>query len=123
MHNQILETYSDAWNRHDIDTIMALMTEDCIFEPGGGPERYGTRYEGQEAVRERFIEVFTEIPDVRFENAIHFSDEHYGCSEWTIVGTRTDGTPMELDGCDLFTFKDGKNHSKRSYLKNRRLAH
>ena len=119
MDNQTLQEYSDAWNRHDIDRIMALMTEDCVFEPGGGPERYGTRYQGQAAVRERFIEVWTDIPDVRFDNAIHFVQGDYGCSEWTIVGTTRDGTPLEIDGCDLFTFENGKIKSKRSYLKDR----
>lgn len=30
-----LESYSEAWNQHDIDAIMSMMTEDCIFESGG----------------------------------------------------------------------------------------
>ena len=120
MNKKMLQEYGDAWNAHDIDAIMALMTEDCIFEPGGGPERFGMRYEGRAAVRERFIEVFTDIPDIRFDNAIHFVQDHYGCSEWTIVGTTKDGRKLEVDGCDLFTFEDGKIKSKRSYLKNRR---
>lgn len=121
MNKKELQDYSNAWNAHDIDKIMAFMTEDCVFEPGGGPERFGTRYQGYDAVRERFIEVWTNIPDVRFENAFHFSQDNYGCSEWTIVGTKTDGTKLEVDGCDLFTFKDGKIKSKRSYIKNRRV--
>ena len=120
MDSQKLADYSDAWNAHDIDRIMAYMTEDCVFEPGGGPERYGTRVEGADAVRERFIEVWTEIPDIRFENGIHFAQGDYGCSEWTIVGTRTNGVKIEIDGCDLFTFENGKIASKRSYIKDRR---
>ena len=70
-------------------------------------------------MRERFEEVWTDIPDVRFENAIHFVQGNHGCSEWTIVGTTTDGRKLELDGCDLFTFVGGKIQSKRSYLKQR----
>lgn len=58
-----LRAYSDAWNDHDIDRIMSFMTEHCVFETGGGSERYGTRFEGYTAVRERFIEVWTDIPD------------------------------------------------------------
>ena len=119
MNNEDLQAYSDAWNDHDIDRIMAFMTGDCIFEPGGGPERYGIRFEGADAVRERFVEVWTDIPDVRFENALHFVQGDYGCSEWTIVGTRKDGSKIEVDGCDLFTFENGKIKSKRSYIKDR----
>ncbi|WP_299407220.1 nuclear transport factor 2 family protein [Acaryochloris sp. IP29b_bin.148] len=120
MNTTELQEYSDAWNEHDIDKIMKFMTEDCIFEPGGGPERFGTRYEGHGAVRARFIEVWTDIPNVRFENAIHFSQDNYGCSEWTIVGTTKDGTKIEVDGCDVFTFENKRIKSKRSYVKNRK---
>ncbi|MBX2865839.1 MAG: nuclear transport factor 2 family protein [Leptolyngbyaceae cyanobacterium MAG.088] len=61
MNNKSLQAYSDAWNAHDIDKIMAFMTEDYIFEPGSGPDKFGTRYQGHEAVRERFIEVWTDF--------------------------------------------------------------
>ena len=72
MRIEDLEAYSEAWNAHDIDRIMAYMTDDCVFETGGGAERYGTRFEGFDEVRLRFIEVWTDIPDVRFENGLHF---------------------------------------------------
>jgi len=119
MNKKQLQEYSNAWNEHDIDRIMEFMTEDCVFETGGGSEKFGARYEGYDAVRDRFIEVWTDIPDVKFENSIHFSEGNYGCSEWTLVGTTKDGRKIEIDGCDLFTFENGKIKSKRSYLKNR----
>lgn len=67
MNRKRLEDYTHAWNTHDIEKIMAFMTEDCVFETGGGAERFGTRYVGRKAVRERFIEVWTNFPDVKFE--------------------------------------------------------
>ena len=115
-----LQAYSDAWNAHDIDRIMALMTDDCVFLTGGGSEHYGTRYEGYETVKARFIEVWTELPDVRFENASHFVQGSRGCSEWTFIGTKENGEKVEIDGCDLFTFIDGKIAIKNSYIKQRR---
>ena len=119
MEIEQLGEYADAWNNHDIDGIMKFMTEDCIFETGGGPDRFGTRYEGAEAVRSRFIEVWTDIPDVRFENSTHFVNGDRGCSEWTFLGTTIDGTKIEIDGCDLFTFVDNKIKLKASYIKQR----
>ncbi len=98
---------------------MSYMSEDCIFETGGGAERYGTRFDGFAAVKRRFVEVWTDLPDISFENASHFVDGNRGCSEWTIVATRADGTKLEVDGCDLFTFRDGKIHVKNSLMKNR----
>jgi ketosteroid isomerase-like protein len=120
MNTEQLKEYIEAWNDHDIDKIMEFMTVDCIFEPGGGPEKFGTRFEGYDAVRERFIDVWASIPNVRFENAIHFTQDSYGCSEWTIVGTTAEGVKIEIDGCDLFTFENGKIKSKRSYIKDRK---
>ena len=115
-----LEKYSDAWNDHDIDTIMEMMTEDCIFETGGGGHSYGTRYSGYEAVKARFIEVWTDLPDIRFKNCRHFVQGDRGCSEWTITGTRLNGEVLEVDGCDLFEFREGKIRVKNSFIKNRK---
>lgn len=114
-----LACYSDAWNAHDIDEIMSYMADDCIFETGGGTEKWGTRIEGFDAVKARFVEVWTDLPDVAFLNERHFVQGDRGCSEWTFVGSRPDGTKLEVDGCDLFTFEHGKIKIKNSLIKNR----
>jgi ketosteroid isomerase-like protein len=119
MNEEGLQEYTQAWNAHDIDTIMSFHTEDTIFETGGGKEKYGTRFEGIEVVRQRFIEVWTELPDAYFEGAEHFASGDRGCSQWTFHGTRADGSRIEVDGCDLFTFEAGKIKLKNSLLKNR----
>ena len=120
MQLQDLINYSDAWNAHDIDTIMDYMSEDCIFETGGGSERFGTRYQGFDEVRKRFIAVWEELPDVRFENCRHFIQGDRGCSEWTFIATRPDGEAIEIDGCDLFEFSGNKIRVKNSFIKNRK---
>jgi ketosteroid isomerase-like protein len=89
---EFLQSFADAWNRHDIDALMSFMTDDCVFEASGGPEKCGAR---------------------------HFVQGERGVSEWTFTGTRLDGTRVEVNGCDLFTFRDGKIAVKNSYRKNR----
>jgi ketosteroid isomerase-like protein len=42
-----------------------------------------------------------------------------GVSEWTFTGTSKDGTRVEVSGCDLFTFRNGKIAVKNSFRKNR----
>jgi steroid delta-isomerase-like uncharacterized protein len=114
-----LEAFAAAWNRHDIDALMSFMTHDCVFEASAGPEVCGTRYEGREAVRRGFAQVWATFPDAHWGNARHFVNGDRGVSEWTFTGTRRDGSRVEVNGCDLFTFREGKIALKNSYRKNR----
>ena len=116
---EFLIAFADAWNRHDVDALMTFMADDCVFEASAGPEVFGTRYTGHEAVRAGFAEVWATYPDAHWGNARHFVCGNRGVSEWTFTGTRADGTRAEVDGCDLFTFRDGKIALKNSYRKNR----
>jgi steroid delta-isomerase-like uncharacterized protein len=114
-----LQAFADAWNRHDVDALMSLMSDDCVFEASAGPETCGTRYTGREAVRAGYREVWTTFPDAHWGNARHFVCGDRGVSEWIFTGTRVDGTRVEVHGCDLFTFRNGKIALKNSYRKNR----
>ncbi len=116
---EILQAFADAWNRHDVDALMSFMTDDCVFEASAGPEVCGARSEGREAVRSAFAEVWATFPDAHWGSARHFVVGDRGASEWTFTGTRQDGMKIEVHGCDLFTFRDGKILVKNSYRKNR----
>lgn len=116
---EVLQAFADAWNRHDVDALMSFMTDECVFEASGGPEAWGTRYVGRDAVRAGYAEVWSTFPDAQWGNARHFVSGDRGVSEWTFTGTRTDGSRVEVNGCDLFTFRDGKISVKNSYRKNR----
>ena len=116
---ELLQAFADAFNRHDVDAIMTFMTGDCIFEASAGPDVCGTRYAGREAVRAAFTDVWTAFADAAWTNARHFVCGERGVSEWTFTGTRADGARIEVNGCDLFTFRDGKIAMKNSYRKNR----
>jgi steroid delta-isomerase-like uncharacterized protein len=116
---EFLVSFCDAFNRHDLDALMAHMTEDCVFDASAGPEQHGQRYVGREAVRRGFAEVFATFPDSRWEEGRHLVSGNRGVSEWVFRGTRLDGTRVEVNGCDLFTFRDGKIAVKDSYRKQR----
>ena len=116
---KLLDAFGAAWNRHDIDAIMSMMTEDGVFEASAGADVDGERHAGQRAVRAAFEAVFAQYPDAQWANARHFVAGNRGVSEWTFIGTRTDGTRVEVLGCDLFTLRDGKIAVKNSFRKNR----
>ena len=114
-----LVSFCNAFNRHDLDALMEHMTEDCIFDASAGSEQQGRRYVGREAVRGGFAEVFANFPDSQWEEGRHYVFGDRGLSEWVFRGTRLDGTRVEVNGCDLFTFRDGKIAVKDSYRKQR----
>lgn len=116
---EFLDAFADAWNQHDVDALMTFMTDDCVFELSAGLDVCGTRYEGRDQVRKGFAEVFATFPDAHWGGARHFVCGNRGVSEWTFTGTRMDGTRVEVNGCDLFTFRNGKIAVKNSYRKNR----
>ncbi len=47
---EAVRTFNDAFSRHDVVSLMAAMTEDCIFE-NTNPAPDGTRYQGQSEVK------------------------------------------------------------------------
>jgi len=118
-NESVLQAFADAWNRHDVDTLMSMMTPDCVFEASGGNAIDGERHEGQRAVRAAYTAVFEQYPDAHWGHARHFVTGDRGVSEWTFTGTRTDGKRVEVNGCDLFTFRNGKIAIKNSFRKNR----
>jgi steroid delta-isomerase-like uncharacterized protein len=116
----VLDRFADAWNRHDVDGLMTFMTRDCVFQASAGTDVDGTRYEGWDQVRKGFAEVFAAFPDAHWDGARHFIAGDRGVSEWTFTGTRVaDGKRVEVTGCDVFTFRDGKIAVKNSYRKHR----
>jgi steroid delta-isomerase-like uncharacterized protein len=116
----LLDRFAAAWNRHDLDALMSMMTDDCVFQASAGPDVDGERSEGRQAVRAAYAAVFAAFPDAQWSNARHFIAGNRGVSEWTFSGTPTTGRRVEVDGCDLFTVRDGKIAVKNSFRKNRR---
>jgi ketosteroid isomerase-like protein len=114
-----LAEFSKAWNRHDIDALMSFMSEDCVFQTAAGSEACGARHVGLAAVRTAFASAWLNFPDAQWINDRHFVQGDFGVSEWTFTGTSQDGTRVEADGVDIFTFKNGKIQLKNAFRKNR----
>jgi steroid delta-isomerase-like uncharacterized protein len=112
-----LREFLDAFNRHDLDAIMAFFADDCVFYLPRGSEPWGQRFVGKAAVREGLATRFSGIPDVHYGDDRHSVCGTLGVSEWLLTGTRTDGAHIEVRGVDLLEFEDGKIIRKDSYWK------
>ncbi|TLF52140.1 nuclear transport factor 2 family protein [Halomonas urmiana] len=116
---ELLEAFSDALNRHDIDAVMSMMTDDCVFYAIAGPELQGKSFIGQAEVRQGLENAWKTAPDASWTDAEHHVIGDKGFTESTYQGTTTDGVRSEARMIDAFTFRDGKIAVKNAFRKNR----
>jgi ketosteroid isomerase-like protein len=112
-----LKGFLDAFNRHDLDSIMSYFADDCVFYMPRGDGPRGDRYAGKPAVREGLAKRFQGIPDVHYGDDRHWLCGDFGVSEWTLTGTSTSGKRLEVRGVDLLEFSDGLITRKDSFWK------
>ena len=112
-----LEGFLDAFNEHDVDAIMSFFSDDCVLDMPRGPGPGGRRLVGKEQVRDGIQSRLDGIPDIHYGDERHFACGDRGVSEWTIRGTQATGERIEVRGCDLFEFTDGKISRKDSFWK------
>ena len=114
---ETLKRILEAFNRHDLDAIIAFFADDCVFEMPRGPHPWGQRFVGKVQVREGLASRFTGLPDVHYGQDSHWVCGTKGVSEWTLTGTTSDGARVEVRGCDHFEFRKGKIVRKDSFWK------
>jgi len=115
-NHAMLATFSAAFGRGDVDQIMALMTEDCVFE-STTPAPDGTRFTGADAVRGVWIDVFGGTPGAAFTEEESFVHADRGVLRWRFSWTEPDGTAGHVRGVDVLRFRDGRVCEKLSYVK------
>ncbi len=110
-----IENFNSAFNRHDLDAVMNLMTEDCLFESTNPPPD-GLRVEGASAMRMFWKNFFAANPDANFEAEEIIVAGNRCVVRW-IYHKIKDGKPWHLRGVDVFKVDDGKVAEKLSYVK------
>ena len=108
---ETVEAFNEAFGRHDVDSVMALMTHDCIFE-NTLPTPDGERHVGQIEVRKFWENFFSESPLARFE-----TEEMVVAGDRAVVRWRFDWGDGHIRGIDLFRVRDGLVAEKLSYVK------
>ena len=111
-----VERFNDAFNTHDIDAIMALMTDDVVFE-NTGPAPDGARYEGQDAVRAVWEGLFRASPRAVFEAEDLFAARDRCTVRWRYSFDGDNPAAGHVRGVDVFRVRDGKVAEKLSYVK------
>ena len=106
-----IERFNAAFNRHDLDGVMATMTEDCLFESTGpGPD--GEQFRGAEVVRGVWEHFFRANPLARFT-----VEEQLVAGDRAVVRWRYDWGDGHVRGVDLFRVRAGRVAEKLCYVK------
>jgi ketosteroid isomerase-like protein len=112
----VVEQFNVAFNTCDIDAIMALMTEHCVFE-NTSPAPDGERFEGQAAVRAAWEQFFGSSNNPTFHTEEMFAYGDRAVVRWRYTWNGTDNTLGHVRGVDVFRVEDGKVAEKLAYVK------
>jgi ketosteroid isomerase-like protein len=108
----VIHAFNEAFNRHDVDGIMALMTDDCRFE-NTSPFPEGEAFEGAEAVRGFWAKFFADAPAARFDWEEVFAAGDRAVVRWTYHWS----SEGHIRGVDVMRVRAGKVSEKLSYVK------
>lgn len=118
---ELLDAIQDRFNRHAVDDILSYFASECEWLMARGPDPWeARRLHGKQAIAGVLSGRYEVIPDMRWDDITHFiaPDGTKACSEWTVRGTPTDGTPpLDFLGCDIWTFRAGEVIKKDTYWK------
>jgi ketosteroid isomerase-like protein len=109
----VVHRFNAAFNRHDVEGVMALMTPTCVFE-NTFPAPDGERFEGAPAVRAFWERFFAATPQARFEAEEIFAAGDRAVVRWIF---RWDDRGGHVRGVDVLRVRDGKVAEKLAYVK------
>jgi steroid delta-isomerase-like uncharacterized protein len=110
-----IDRYNDAWNAHDVDAIVAMHTDDSVFEN----HVTGDVNVGREQIATAIRGIFSVFPDLNFEGRRTYIRENLVVQEWTARGTHEGtmtragievpptGKRVEYKGMDVIPIEDG----------------
>lgn len=108
--------FNEAFNRHDVNGMMQLMSEDCLFE-NTAPAPDGTAYSGEVAVTRFWEDFFRESPQAHIEIEDIFGFGERCVMRWTYSWVDQVGEKGHVRGVDVYRVRDGLIREKLSYVK------
>jgi len=108
----VIRDYAAAWCSHDVNSLLAVFTNDCIFED----VTLGVTNRGKEELK-AFAETFFRFaPDLRLEVAHSAIGREFAACEWVFSGTQrmefmgkpANGKRWSFRGVSFIELADGK---------------
>ncbi len=112
----VLDRFGTAFNARDIDAVMALTTPDVVFD-ATGPSPDGTRFEGQDAVRKVWADLFASTRGPWFETEELVVAGDRAVVRWRYTWVEPGGGSGHVRGIDMYRMRGGLVAEKLSYVK------
>lgn len=109
--HDLIDRYTDAWERHDLDAIMSLHTDDTVFHLHDG----SPAAEGSATVRDAFSIVLAVYPDLTATRiGVEYGDDHVVVQ--SVMRSSAGGAAVEVDAVDVFRIHGGLVRRKDTYV-------
>jgi steroid delta-isomerase-like uncharacterized protein len=86
---RVLDDWATAWSSHDTTKVLALFTDDCVYED----VTFGVVNHGKEELRAFADGTFAAIPDFKIELTARFVAGNWAAMEWVMSGTHKGDFP------------------------------
>jgi steroid delta-isomerase-like uncharacterized protein len=112
----LVERFAEAFNRRDVDGLLACFTEDATYR-----DLFYGPHAGRAALRGMFERMFREGRDYRWQVNSVVMDAHRAAAEWTFGYTataavpRSEGRHVLFSGMSMFDLEDGRIRAYREH--------
>jgi len=113
---RVVLAFNEAFNRHDVEEMMKLMSDDCVFE-NTAPAPDGTVYSGKDAVTQFWQDFFRESPHAHIEIEEVFGLGNLCIMRWKYDWVDETGKKGHIRGVDIFHVRESLIYEKLSYVK------
>ena len=117
---RVLEDWATAWSSHDTAKVLALFTDDCVYED----VTFGMVNHGKEELRAFADGSFAAVPDFTIALTARFVAGNWAAMEWVMSGTHKGDFPgmpatgkrfSAIRGATVVELQGGKIHRNSDY--------
>lgn len=108
---RVVLDFNSAFNRHDVEGMMALMSEDCLFE-NTTPPPDGAAYKGKEEITQFWEDFFRQSPQAQIK-----IEDIFGLGERCVMRWVYSWGAGHVRGVDIFRVRGRLIREKLSYVK------
>lgn len=121
-NDNLLKRLIEAENSHDIEKLVALVTDDVIIEDVPFVT-FGMLMNGKDGVRRGYAGFIEATPDFKIEPKSWVTSDRWFSLEWVLTATQKGDLPgipgsgkhFSIRGCSFGEFENGKLKGRRDY--------